>query len=97
VVITLFPVLSHPVPVVTALQNDPLSILLPFLPAFSQILLFIGSTIFTESISLSRYPVAYSVYQRRVGMFFPVPWGWALGDEERVRGDKLLWADGKEE
>ena len=34
--------------------------------------LFIGSTIFTESISSSKYP-AYAAYQRRTSMLFPWP------------------------
>jgi hypothetical protein len=71
--------------------------LLPFAPALSLISLFVGSTIFTESISLSHYPEVYSVYQKRVGMFFPIPWGWALGKEERKKGDRVLWGRGKDE
>ncbi|KAI6025831.1 hypothetical protein F5J12DRAFT_810627 [Pisolithus orientalis] len=34
--------------------------------------LFFASTKFTESISLSKYPVAYAAYQQRVGMFDPL-------------------------
>jgi len=35
-------------------------------------LLFIGSTIFTESITASKYP-AYADYQRRTSMLVPLP------------------------
>lgn len=35
-------------------------------------LLFLGSTMFTESISLSRYP-EYAAYQQRVSMLVPLP------------------------
>lgn len=39
------------------------------LPAICLAILFHSSTLFTESISLTKYPVAYKAYQRRVGMF----------------------------
>ena len=48
--------------------------LLPYLghllPALSLSALFISSTLFTESISSSKYP-AYKAYQKRVAMFTP--------------------------
>ena len=43
--------------------------------------LFVASTMLTESISLSKYPVAYKAYQQRVGMFVPLftpVWGTVL-------------------
>lgn len=42
------------------------------LPPLALSALFFSSTLFTESISASKYPKAYAAYQRRVGMFAPV-------------------------
>ena len=67
-----------------ALRHDPL-VLLPVVPALSLIAQFMGSTILTESISLSKYPETYRVYQERVGMILPLPWGWILSEEKKKR------------
>ncbi|KAF8558108.1 DUF1295-domain-containing protein [Imleria badia] len=45
--------------------------LAPLIPSLVLCTLFFSSTKFTESISLSKYPVAYKAYQQRVGMFVP--------------------------
>ncbi|EJU04778.1 hypothetical protein DACRYDRAFT_104652 [Dacryopinax primogenitus] len=45
--------------------------LTPILPSLCLSLLFVASTAYTESITLSRYPVAYKAYQARVGKFSP--------------------------
>lgn len=61
-------------------------------------MLFFSSTKFTESISLSKYPVAYAAYQRRVAMFVPFltpVWGVLLklqGDKTHV--DELIYGQG---
>lgn len=70
------------------------------LPAISLSILFYSSTIFTEAISLSKYPVAYKAYQRRVGMFTP---GLTLakglwvqfvnGELAKERVERLVWGD----
>lgn len=49
-----------------------LGALYPMLPSLVLCALFFSSTMFTESISLSKYPVAYGAYQQRVGMFLPL-------------------------
>jgi len=55
-------------------QKWPTSLksLAPLLPSLVLCALFLASTVFTESISLSKYPVAYKAYQQRVGMFIPI-------------------------
>jgi protein-S-isoprenylcysteine O-methyltransferase Ste14 len=65
-------------------------------PALALIVLFFGSTLFTEKITQSKYPEAYRQYQKRVGMIFPIPWGWLLGERERASVDRAVWG-GKEE
>lgn len=46
--------------------------LVPLVPSLVLCTLFFSSTILTESISLSKYPIAYQAYQERVGMFSPL-------------------------
>ncbi|KAI5998839.1 hypothetical protein EDD15DRAFT_2242136 [Pisolithus albus] len=58
IIINLFPLLS--------------SVVVGLAPCLLLCLLFFSSTKFTESISLSKYPVAYAAYQQRVGMFDPL-------------------------
>ncbi|KAL0954678.1 hypothetical protein HGRIS_003627 [Hohenbuehelia grisea] len=65
----------------------------PLIPAFALSALFFSSTIFTESISQSKYPVAYAAYKERVGMFgFVRTWekGRALGNR-KAEVEKLVW------
>ena len=57
--------------------------------------LFFSSTLFTESISLSKYPEAYKAYRKRVSMFVPFltpVWGLLLqlqGKKEEV--DRVVY------
>ncbi|EMD33474.1 hypothetical protein CERSUDRAFT_118057 [Gelatoporia subvermispora B] len=72
----------------------------PLAPAVVLCTLFFSSTIFTESISLSKYPEAYKAYQSRVAMFVPFltpVWGlwlklWGKKEEvdEIVYGQSLV-------
>jgi len=75
--------------------------LLPYLghllPALSLSALFISSTLFTESISSSKYP-AYKAYQKRVAMFGPsMTFIKALkvklidGEKEEKEVERLVW------
>jgi hypothetical protein len=75
--------------------------LLPYLghllPALSLSALFISSTLFTESISSSKYP-AYKAYQKRVAMFSPsMTFIKALkiklidGEKEEKEVKRLVW------
>lgn len=97
--ITLFPVLSSPTgplvhPEVTTL-SDALQLLAPLAPSLALCALFVSSTIFTESISMSKYPEAYGAYRKRVSMFVPLltpVWGILLkltGGKEQV--EELVW------
>jgi len=67
------------------------------LPALSLSALFISSTLFTESISSSKYP-AYKAYQKRVAMFSPsMTFIKALkiklidGEKEEKEVKRLVW------
>lgn len=59
--------------------------------------LFIGSTLFTESISLKNYPVTYKAYQRRVSMF--LPWDTMVKGfmlmlvQEKGEVERLVWGN----
>ena len=83
-------------PLVVSLFPDILYIL----PAASLSLLFYSSTIFTESISKSKYPQAYAAYQKRVSMFDPSKTLWKAivhrlfrSEPERKKIDDLVWGD----
>lgn len=69
----------------------------PLFPAMALSCLFIGSTLFTESISLKKYPVTYKAYQRRVSMFLPwdtVIKGFLLAlSKENVEVERLVWGN----
>ena len=60
-------------------------------------MLFFSSTLFTESISESKYPTAYGAYKRRVAMFVPflTPVYGAilkvLGEKEEI--DRIVYGD----
>jgi hypothetical protein len=97
IIITLIPLLSPDSP---KLDFPPTSLasLTPFLPCLVLCSLFFSSTIFTESISKAKYPVAYSAYQERVAMFLPLltpVWG-ALLDIQGRKGsvDLLVYGTG---
>jgi steroid 5-alpha reductase family enzyme len=104
--ITFFPILTSPRPFTllpTTLNIAPTSIaphlrpLIALSPAIVLCLLFYSSTLFSESISLGKYPVGYAAYQRRVAMFLPflTPfWGlWVglRGGKDEVEG--LVWGE----
>lgn len=75
--------------------TDALYRLAPLAPSLSLCLLFFSSTIFTESISMSKYSEAYGAYKQRVSMFVPFltpVWGLLLrltGRKETV--EVLVW------
>ncbi|KAG6896508.1 hypothetical protein C0992_007741 [Termitomyces sp. T32_za158] len=87
---TFYPLLSH--------LCRPLSDLAP---AFALSLLFFSSTLFTESISVGKYPKEYKAYQERVGMFSPLrTWekGLVLGWRGRKKeADDIIWGEGNKE
>lgn len=97
IIITLIPLLSPDSP---KLDFPPTSLasLTPLLPCLVLCSLFFSSTIFTESISKAKYPVAYSAYQERVAMFLPVltpVWGALLGIQGRKGSvDSMVYGDG---
>lgn len=70
--------------------------LAPLLPSLILCTLFFSSTKFTESISLSKYPVAYKAYQQRVGMFVPtctLVWGALLSARgKRQEVDEIVYS-----
>jgi hypothetical protein len=74
----------------------------PLLPALSLSLLFLSSTIYTESITLSKYPKAYHAYRERVGMFGSAK-TWQKGLElgwtgRKTEVEELIWGkEGKDE
>ncbi|KAI0090243.1 DUF1295-domain-containing protein [Irpex rosettiformis] len=74
IIITFFPILAPESRAMTYAMTDKnaaLTALLPLTPALVLCTLFFSSTLFTESISLSKYPEGYKAYQRRVAMFVP--------------------------
>jgi len=81
-------------------QEWPTSLraLAPLLPSLSLCALFAGSTRFTESISMSKYPVTYKAYQERVGMFEPlstVVQGAMLSAQgKRISVDEIVYGQG---
>jgi steroid 5-alpha reductase family enzyme len=97
IIITLIPLFSPDSP---KLDFPPTSFasLTPFLPCLVICSLFFSSTIFTESISKAKYPVAYSAYQERVAMFLPLltpVWGALLVIQGRKGSvDSLVYGTG---
>ena len=97
VIITLFPLLAPESPQLPAQPLANTTSLWPLAPALVLCSLFFSSTLFSESISASKYP-AYKLYQQRVSMFVPflTPlWGmWlsVLGKKEEA--DRKLFAKG---
>lgn len=82
---------------VLSFQNLP-DVLIHAIPALALLMLIFSSLIFTESISMSKYP-RYKEYQERVSMFGLCTLGkglwlkWA-GRKEEV--EMLIWGDSKE-
>ncbi|KAH7927963.1 DUF1295-domain-containing protein [Leucogyrophana mollusca] len=97
VIINFFPLLSSSSREL-ALSTTSITSLAPLLPCLVLCSLFYSSTLFTEGISLSKYPIAYAAYQQRVGMFIPLltpVWGFFLslqGKKEEV--DQLVYGIG---
>lgn len=84
---TVFPILAPESPALEFHANTPWTSLLPLTPALVLCTLFFSSTLFSESISYSKYPKAYGAYQQRVAMFVPFltpVWGFLL----QLRGKK---------
>lgn len=106
-IICLFPFLSGPYSArplsldetYTSLANlgSALLGLHPLYPAMALSCLFVGSTLFTESISLKNYPVTYYAYQRRVSMF--LPWDTVIKGfllflvREKEEVDRVVWGN----
>lgn len=67
-------------------------------PALCLSLLFFSSTLYTESISMGKYP-AYKAYQERVGMFggslTPFKGLWLMWTGRKAQIDALLWGSGE--
>jgi hypothetical protein len=105
-VLNLVPLLSLPgTPALLSAHKgtlaDALCALVPLSPSLALCLLFISSTCFTESISVSKYPRGYAAYRKRVAMFVPTltpVWGALLslmGGKREV--DELVWGSGARE
>ncbi|CAE6471531.1 unnamed protein product, partial [Rhizoctonia solani] len=71
----LFPILAAISPFEAATDPDVITALWPLVPPLALSVLFISSTLFTESISRGKYP-EYEAYQARVGMFSPTDTLW---------------------
>jgi len=97
VIITLFPLLAPEAPNLS-LPLTSMTPLWPLMPALVLCSLFVSSTRFTESISLSKYPEAYKAYQSRVSMFVPFltpVWGLVLQLRGRkAQVDEMLFGQG---
>ncbi|KAL5504060.1 hypothetical protein ACEPAH_8133 [Sanghuangporus vaninii] len=91
-----FPILA--MPRLEQLSRGQITPLVSLIPPLALCTLFFSSTIFTESISESKYPKAYRAYKRRVAMFVPFltpVCGWILqlqGKKEYC--DRLVYGDG---
>ncbi|THH10870.1 hypothetical protein EW145_g1013 [Phellinidium pouzarii] len=75
----LFPVFA--MPSLEKLAQGNITPLITLVPPLALCTLFLSSTLFTEAISESKYPVAYRAYRNRVAMFIPLLtplWGWFL-------------------
>jgi len=99
IIITFFPLMSPSAPSLPGIPLDSATALYPLAPALVLCLLFFSSTLFTESISLSKYPEKYAMYQERVAMFVPIltpVWGaWALIRGRKDIIDETLWGKGE--
>ncbi|KAH7339122.1 DUF1295-domain-containing protein [Rhizoctonia solani] len=71
----LFPILASISVSEAATDPDVITALWPLVPPLALSVLFISSTLFTESISRGKYP-EYEAYQARVGMFSPTDTLW---------------------
>ncbi|KZP27428.1 DUF1295-domain-containing protein [Athelia psychrophila] len=100
ILITLFPILA-PGPPSLPTPLTSVTTLYPLAPCLVLCTLFFSSTLFSESISLSKYPEEYAMYQSRVAMFVPVftpIWGlWAAVRGRKGAFDQALWGRSKAE
>ncbi|KAJ3480506.1 hypothetical protein NLI96_g8308 [Meripilus lineatus] len=100
IIITLFPLLAPENPSLPPFSFDNISAYWPLTPAVVLCTLFLSSTLFTESISKSKYPQGYGAYQQRVGMFVPLftpVWGLLLGLQgKKEKVDKMLFGSDPE-
>ncbi|KAH8118124.1 DUF1295-domain-containing protein [Phellopilus nigrolimitatus] len=81
----LFPIFA--LPRLEKLAQGEITPLASLIPPLALCILFFSSTLFTESISENKYPIAYRAYRSRVAMFVPFltpVWGWLL----RLKGNK---------
>jgi hypothetical protein len=87
---------GHQISLVDALCN-----LMPISPSLALCLLFLGSTTFTESISVGKYPRGYAAYRSRVAMFVPIAtpvWGVLLSlTGQKGKVEELVWGLGARE
>ena len=94
---TLFPILAPESPALERAVDSKFTSLVPLTPALVLCTLFFSSTLFTESISASKYPKGYAAYQQRVAMFVPFltpVWGLLLqlqGNKDEV--DAMLFGN----
>ncbi|KAJ3556617.1 hypothetical protein NM688_g1929 [Phlebia brevispora] len=97
IIITLFPILSPESPRLAPLSTSAITPIWPLAPALVLCTLFFSSTIFTESISLSKYPEGYRAYQKRVAMFIPFltpAWGFLLQLQgKKAEVDELVYGE----
>ncbi|KAF7312143.1 hypothetical protein MIND_00226700 [Mycena indigotica] len=80
--------------------NTLLEPIIPFIPSIALSALFFSSTLYTEAITLSKYP-HYRSYQARVGMFSPldtIAKGIMLAlSGKRAEVEREVWDKGKSE
>lgn len=93
---TFFPILASPrLPKILTTDLTPLW---PLVPGLALSVLFVSSTIFTESISASKYP-EYAAYQSRVGMFWPsttlLKGVWLTVAGGKAEADRAVWGPAK--
>ena len=95
IIITLFPILASEAQRPSPLSTSAIGLLWPLAPALVLCTLFFSSTLFTESISLSKYPEGYRAYQQRVAMFVPFltpVWGFVLQLQgKKADTEHLVW------
>ncbi|KAH7884552.1 hypothetical protein F5I97DRAFT_1890292 [Phlebopus sp. FC_14] len=96
IIINLIPLMSSNLNV--RASSSPFAAIAPLAPCLILCTLFFCSTLFTESISRSKYPAAYAAYQRRVGMFMPLltpMYGVLLSLQgEKGQVDELVYGQG---
>ena len=104
--LNLIPLLSLPgapllVPAHEGTLADALHALMLLSPSLALCLLFVSSTRFTESISVSKYPRGYTAYRSRVAMFSPLltpVWGALLClTDGKTDVEELVWGVGARE